>query len=118
MLDWNNLNCELLGEAGNGRDAIRIIDKNPPDIVITDISIPGMSGMDLIHFIGERYGEQIRTIAISAFDDFQYVRESLKGGASDYLLKHQIRKEILEKAVRDVTEALDTGKQGEEGYSC
>ena len=106
MIEWDKLNCELVAEAVNGDEAIRLIEQYHPQVVITDISMPGINGVDLIQYLNHR-NSKTQVIAISAFDDFSYVRESLKGGANDYLLKHQLTKPVLEKAIRNALSVLD-----------
>ena len=98
MIPWERISCELVAEAANGKEAIEAIEQYQPDIVITDISMPGIDGMELIGYIN-RFSDRIQVIAISAFDNFDYVRRSLKGGASDYLLKHQLTETVLENAI-------------------
>ena len=105
MIHWESLSCELAAEASNGKEAIELIERYHPDIVITDISMPGIDGMELIDYI-DRYGDRMQVIAISAFDNFDYVRRSLKGGASDYLLKHQLTEDVLENAISTAIAAL------------
>lgn len=105
MIEWEKLNCELVAEAANGEDAIWAIEQYDPQIVITDISMPGMTGVELIQHVSKRKN-RTKVIAISAFDHFNYVRESLKNGAGDYLLKHQLTAEILESAISSALSEL------------
>lgn len=116
IIDWNRLECELAAEASNGEEAIRAIEVCDPQIVITDISMPGISGVDLIQYIQKR-GKNTQVIALSAFDDFEYVRESMKGGALDYLLKHQITGEAMEEALLGAISQLDMEEGGRLSYS-
>lgn len=116
MIDWDRLDCELTAEAANGEEAILAIDRYRPQIVITDISMPGISGVDLIQYINKR-GGNVQVIAISAFDDFCYVRGSLKGGAGDYLLKHQLTQKQLEEAILGAVSKLDQKGENRLTYS-
>lgn len=113
IIDWNKLNCELVAEAANGEDAIRAIEQFDPQLVITDISMPGITGVDLIQYINKKE-KKTKVIAISAFDHFNYVRESLKFGADDYLLKHQLTAEQLEEVIRSALS--DMGESGEKRH--
>ena len=81
----NNKNCTIL-EAHNGRDAFRKCISVEPDILITDIKMPGISGLSLIKRLSQ---ENFRThiLVISGHQDYKYVRESMKSGTYDYLLK-------------------------------
>ncbi len=100
LIDWNAFGCEIVAEASNGQEAIAYIETYMPLIVITDMDMPGMTGVELIGQIRERY-EQIAVIALSAYDDFPYVRGSLTGGAIDYLLKHQLTTAKMEAAIEE-----------------
>lgn len=94
MLDWEKQGFVLAGSAINGEHAIHIIENNQPDIVITDMSMPIMDGIVLIECLECKY-PHIRIIALSGYDDFDYVRKSMKKGAVDYLLKHKLTSELL-----------------------
>ena len=116
LIDWEKLDCELAGEATNGAEAIREIERTDPHLVITDISMPGINGIDLIHYI-EHEGKNRRVIAISAYDDFDYVRKSLKSGAEDYLLKHRLDREVLENAIVEAVSSLEQKEEEGSGLS-
>ena len=103
LLDWEKHGFELAGAAVNGENALQLIDGCPPDIVITDMSMPVMDGIVLIKSIEHRY-PHIKIIALSGYDDFDYVRQSMKEGAIDYLLKHKLSPESL-------LAALDAARQ-------
>ena len=89
LVNWNKEGFEICGEAANGKAAIEIIDKKAPDIVITDMSMPVFDGASLIKHLEQNYPD-IKAIAVSGYDDFDYVRKSMKSGAIDYLLKHKL----------------------------
>ena len=77
---------DICGEAGNGQEALSLIEKHMPDVVITDIKMPKMDGIELVGRINTDY-PKIRKIILSGFDEFEYVRKSMINGAVDYLLK-------------------------------
>lgn len=89
VLNWEKHGCEIVGEASNGAEAIKRLHEEPPDLVITDMSMPVMNGVELIEYIREHF-PQVKIIALSAYDDFDFVRQSMKNGAVDYVLKHQL----------------------------
>lgn len=94
MLEWEKNGFLIVGEASNGAGALQIIESEMPDIVITDMFMPVMNGVELIGVIKKEY-PQIRVIALSAYNDFDYVRQSMKKGAVDYVLKHQLDSSTL-----------------------
>ncbi len=100
LLQWEKLNCRIVGEASSGWEAVAQIEKCRPQIIITDIDMPGMNGVDLIQYTKSCHPE-IYILALSAYDDFDYVRDSLKYGALDYMLKHQLTARKLETALQE-----------------
>jgi len=105
MIDWEKNGFELCGEATNGQNAIGMIKDNLPDIVITDMNMPIMDGVALIEFIGLNYPD-IKSVALSGYEDFQYVKESLKNGAVDYLLKHKLDDISLLKVLKTASDKI------------
>lgn len=85
---------EVVGEAGDGREAIRLIRKLCPDVVIMDVSMPGLNGIDATsQILGEEH--PVRIIALSMHSDRRFVEKMLKAGASGYLLKNCASKELV-----------------------
>lgn len=86
---------EVVGEAADGEDALEQMKRCMPDVLITDVKMPIMDGTELIKKIRE-YGWPVRTIVLSGFDEYDFVRGTLKNGATDYLLKPVDRTELLD----------------------
>ena len=86
LFPWNRYRFELVGEAENARTAKELIEATQPDVVITDIRMPEMDGLELISWIGLNH-PRIATAVVSAYNDFPFVREALRLGAVDYLMK-------------------------------
>ena len=84
--DWESNDCMIVGEAANGFDAMLLIEKTKPDVVITDICMPKSNGLELIKEI-KNYNKEIEIIVISGYDNFTYAQESLNMGVFAYLLK-------------------------------
>ena len=98
LIDWSALGIELVGEATDGLMAAQLLDQTRPDLVISDIRMPGLTGLELL----DRYksgGQAPKFIFVSGYEEFEYVRKALSGGAVDYLLK-PVSAEELERAVR------------------
>ncbi|MCU6711973.1 response regulator [Paenibacillus sp. J5C_2022] len=85
---------EVIGTASDGNEALSIVNCNDIDIVITDIRMPGMSGMELIREVRTAH-PHIHIIILSGYDDFGYAREAIRYGALDYLLKPVDDKELI-----------------------
>ncbi len=84
--DWSKINCLVMGEAANGEEGIAMIRKCRPDIVITDIRMPKMMGLEMVEKIQE-LGLEPHVIFLTAYDDFVYAQQAVKLSAADYLLK-------------------------------
>ncbi|MFQ7877449.1 response regulator [Enterocloster sp.] len=86
LIDRQKTDVEIAGEAGDGITALEMVRQLKPDVVITDIRMPGMNGMDLIRHVRE---EQIPVefVIISGYSEFEYARSAIQYGVSDYLLK-------------------------------
>lgn len=85
---------EIIADFKNGKTALDWLRKNSVDILLCDMQMPEMNGVELmrnVHIINE----YLPVIAISGFDDFNFVRGSLVNGAANYLLKHELTKEYL-----------------------
>ena len=110
MISWEKEGFMLYDGAKNGTEAIEIINNNPLDLIITDMSMPGMDGLEVIKYIKENYPD-IKTLAISGYDDFLYVKESLKMGAGDYILKHNLTPELLKNTLNFLKNKIIEEKQ-------
>ncbi len=102
LIPWDELRLNKAGVAHNGMDALEMAEKRAVDIVLTDIRMPGLDGIELIKRL-KASKPHIAFIIISGHRDFDYAQSALKYGASDFLLK-PIGKEDLRKALASVIE--------------
>ena len=86
-ITWENYGYRLFGESSNGEQALKIISSLHPDVIITDIKMPVMDGLELLRHLKD-INEPAKVIVMSCYDEFDYVREAMRLGAIDYLLKH------------------------------
>ena len=94
LVNWSGHGYQLIGEAENGTQALEIVRREQPEIVITDMKMPGMDGVALIRALQEIQPPPY-VVALSGYDDFPLVREAMKQGAKDYLLKLELTPETL-----------------------
>lgn len=94
LIPWQEYGFELIGECDNGGKALEMAKQLQPDIIITDIRMPVLNGIELMCACRE-HGLQSRFIVLSSYDDFNYVKEAMRLGADDYLLKLEIEAEGL-----------------------
>ena len=81
-----NADMEVTGLAGNGRELLELVKKNPPDVVLLDVRMPELDGVEATRAVKEQW-PNVRIIILTTFDDDEYVFNALKYGASGYLLK-------------------------------
>ena len=84
--DWDLIGCEVVAEAPNGEIAYELAIKHRPDLIISDIKMPKMNGIELARKVHERF-PNTKIIFLTAYDEFEYARAAIKLGVSDYLLK-------------------------------
>lgn len=105
--DWEGNGFVLIGEAANGKSAMKWIERGEVDILITDIAMPVMDGLELMRAARERC-PWIKIVLLSCHSDFAFVREGMRMGASDYLLKPTLEpadlKEVLDKVKLQIEE--------------
>ena len=94
MIKKNTEKYEVVGEAANGREALEMIPELKPQIILCDIVMPVMDGLELIRTVKKEYPE-IRTVALSGYDNEEYMQEALEGGASEYFLKPMLNPDRL-----------------------
>jgi two-component system response regulator YesN len=85
-IDWHGLGFEFLEPCANGLQALEAVAKFRPDVVMTDICMPQMDGLELSRTLSQRYPD-VRVVVLSGHDDFEYARESLRNRVIDYILK-------------------------------
>lgn len=85
-VDWAAMGISICGEASSGQVALEQIQKLKPHILLTDVVMPGMDGIELIKAIREQQ-LPVEIVVLSAFENFQYIKSALKFDAIDYLLK-------------------------------
>ncbi len=89
-----NIAIEITGICKDGKEALALYKKNKPDICITDIKMPNMNGVELLRQVRE-IDHEAYMIMLTSHDDFELARQSLKFGATEYILKNEVSSEIL-----------------------
>lgn len=91
---------EIIGEAGDGEEALRLVEDLSPDVLLLDVEMPLMTGVEVARRLKEE-GSSVRILALSAYQDRQYIQGMLANGASGYLTKEEVPEKIV-RAVRGV----------------
>jgi len=104
LVDWSSLGTELVGTARNGVEAFERIQTLQPDIMISDIKMPGMDGLELAAAVYDAY-PAIRFIFLSGFGEFEYASRAMQYGVNHYLLKPTNENKIAE-ALSEIVDKL------------
>jgi two-component system response regulator YesN len=99
IINWKEHKFNIVGFACNGREAIEKIKSSRINLVVTDIRMPVMDGLELSKQIRE-YGSKIRIIIISGYSDFQYAKKAIEYGVGAYLLKPVIPDELTDQVIK------------------
>ena len=112
MLHWDSFNGELAGCATDGLEAVSMIEDNPPDVVVADIKMPRMNGIDLARYLYQNHrGTHI--ILLSGHSEFEYAQKALQYRVTDYILKPVTRQKIkeLENLLVKISQELTARKE-------
>lgn len=98
---------QVIGEAGDGDETLRLVEKLAPDVLVLDMEMPNLKGVEVARQL-QAAGSSVRVLALSAYDDQEYIKGLLASGAAGYLTKGELPETIVE-AVRGVA-------RGEQGW--
>ena len=104
LISWEKLGCHLQYVAGDGKELMERMQEDFPDIVITDIKMPGADGLAVCRYIYEKCPET-QVIIFSAYSEFEYARAAIQYGVCEYVLKISVLEELpgaVEKAIRNL----------------
>jgi two-component system response regulator YesN len=106
IIDWAEAGLEIVGHASNGQKALDALQETSVDILLTDISMPVMTGLDLIRHARTVHPD-LKVIVLSGFDEFTYLKEGMQLGIENYLLK-PINIQELKATLHNTVEKLNT----------
>ncbi len=112
-VDWAALGCVVVGEAANGEEGLAAVERLSPSLIITDLKMPKMDGLEMLRRLREA-GNESYVIILTAYDSFTYAQSALRLGAVDFLLKpfHDGELEQAVTALRKRLEARDESGEG------
>lgn len=108
-IDWPSLGCIIVAEASNGVEGIEAVHQFNPDLIITDIKMPKMDGIEMVWVLREEKND-VAVIFLTAYNDFSYAQKAVKLFASDYILK-PFENEELKNAVLRIKDNISNKKQ-------
>ena len=104
LLPKISTNYHVVGEANDGLEGFKVIEKTKPHVVITDIKMPELNGLEMLKKISE-FGIKVKMIIITAYSEFEFAKKAISVGVTDYLLKPitvEDLKNVLEKIEKDI----------------
>lgn len=104
LIDWSEVGFDEVLDAKNAAEAISIIEEGPPDLIVTDIFMPGMSGLDFAKQIRSQH-PHIRFVILTGYEKFEYAKEAIEIGVAKYLVK-PIFPEELKETVEEIREEM------------
>lgn len=107
MVNWADLGIEICGTAMNGEAALKLIEEFSPEIVITDIKMPKMNGLELARACRDTYGQIPLFIFLTSYEEFQLIKEAMSCQAVDYLIKLELDSDALTASVRRALDRLE-----------
>lgn len=110
LIKWSDYDIEIVGEAEDGEIALEVIKNTNPDIILLDINMPFLNGLELIEKVHE-FNEDVIVIIISGYDDFYYAQKALKLSVFDYILKPIKKMDLDEIILKATNELKKRGKQ-------
>lgn len=113
MLPWETHHIEICGTARNGQEALELIDKYQPEIVIADIKMPIMDGLTLAKTCKEQYGAFPLFIILTSHEDFQLIKEAIHYDIIDYLIKLELTPALLLESINKAKKIIEEKKQSE-----
>ncbi|WHX48029.1 response regulator [Paenibacillus woosongensis] len=115
MIDWESMGFDVVGEASNGTEGLMAFEELAPDVVISDIKMPVMDGIEFVSQV-RALDRQVKLILLTCLDDFEYAQKAIRLGITDYLIKSDIMPKDLEQVMMNLKAVLDEA-QSTAGHS-
>ncbi|WP_163192238.1 response regulator [Clostridium thermarum] len=113
VIDWEKLGFSVCGACSGGREAAEVIEKYEPELVVTDIKMPVMDGLDLIRHAREKGKKNIKFVVISGFGEFEYAKKAMQYSVRYYLQKPVVEEEIYE-IILEIKKEMDKQRRDKE----
>lgn len=106
LIGWEELGFEIACMAQNGKQALEQLELENVDLIITDIEMPVMNGLDFIKAVREK-NRDVEIVILTAYDDFEYAKTAIRYGITQYILKPIEEKEVV-KMLLDIRESIQS----------
>ncbi|MDQ0061410.1 response regulator transcription factor [Paenibacillus harenae] len=106
LFDWASFGIVIVGEAADGKAALELLEQTEVDLLFTDITMPRLSGFELISQVRQRY-PRVRSVVLTCHHEFDYVQEALRQGAIDYIVKTLLEPESADEVMSRIVARLE-----------
>ena len=106
VIDWESHGFMVMGTARNGQEALNLVKRHLPDLLITDIGMPVMDGLELIRE-AKKIKPKIKNVIISCLEEFEFAREAVRLQADEYLVKHTLTDDVLLQVITGIKGKID-----------
>ncbi len=106
IMPWADYGMEVIAEAGSGIDALALLERQSVDLLITDLAMPAMSGIDLMKQVKERY-PRIAMVVLTFHHDFELIRDALRLGALDYITKIELEQDQMASILQRIRQRIE-----------
>lgn len=113
---WEDYGCAVVGEAEDGDEALHMAKAHLPDIILSDIKMPGRSGLDFVRE-AKRYCPGVEILLLTGYDSFEYAQDAIRTGIHDYLLK-PVTSDKLREVVQEVTHKIESQQRKQLQYEA
>lgn len=101
LLDWNSLGFSIVATASNGKRALAKFKQHRPQLVLTDIKMPVMDGIELIREI-QKLDKNVKFLLLSAYSEFEYAKEAMRLGVNEYIIKNEITPQSIQEKLNRI----------------
>ncbi|WP_127497359.1 response regulator transcription factor [Paenibacillus glycanilyticus] len=115
VLPWEKHGFKVIGEASSGEKALEFLRSHPTDVVFTDLTMPGMSGFELMKEALKVHPE-LKVVVLTCHQDFGFIQDAMRLGAIDYIVKTQLEKEKLGEVLERIAARVKHGHPAYPGY--
>ncbi len=106
IIDWNKYDMSIVGEAENGRVAMTFLHENQVDLILTDWSMPGLSGIKFLEQVKADF-PRIHIVVLTMHQEFTYIQQAMSLGVTDYITKSQLERENVESIMENIVRKLN-----------
>ena len=106
MNAWERAGYEVVADLRDGEEALKAVEEECPDVIVTDLSMPLMDGIELIRRVRKEY-RSVYIIVLSCHDDFEYVKEAMRLGADEYVLKNSLDEDSLYEVLKNAKHQME-----------